>query len=382
MKLCYISDSIIPSRAANSIHVMRMCDAYASLGHQVTLMAPRWGLEDAGVDDIYAYYGVRHPFAIRHVYAPQWTRYKTAFYAVLMPTIAAALRPDLIHTRMLAVAWGLTRFLRRDVLLETHQPWTDKQRQQAMLAQVVGSGRLQALIVITQALAQHFESLAGRIPIIVAPDGVASSLLAQDMTQTEARSRLGLRDAARPIAVYAGHLYRGRGIELVIEIARQTPDYLFLVVGGNDEDVATYRSLAAQSDNLRFVGFVPPADVQTYLAAADVLLMPYAPRVFTVGGTESGQFASPMKMFEYMAANRPILASTLPVLREVLDDNVNALLLPYAEPHYWVEALRSLQANPELAQALGRRARADVEQYTWERRAQHILEQDKIRHLS
>lgn len=381
MKLCYISDSIIPSRTANSIHVMRMCDAYASLGHQVTLMAPRWGLEDAGVDDIYAYYGVRHPFAIRHVHAPQWTRYKTAFYAVLMPMIAAASRPDLIHTRMLAVAWGLTRFLRRDVLLETHQPWTGKQRQLAMLAQVVSSGRLQALIVITQALARYFESLAGRIPIIVAPDGVASSLLAQDMTQEEARVWLGLHDEARPVAVYAGHLYRGRGIELVIEIARQTPDYLFLVVGGNDEDVATYRSLAEQIDNLRFVGFVPPADVQTYLAAADVLLMPYAPRVFVGKRVETGQFASPMKMFEYMAAGRPILASTLPVLREVLEDNVNALLLPYDDPQRWVEALRALRADPEWSQSLGCRARVDVERYTWERRAQQILEQVDIRHL-
>lgn len=375
MKICYVADSIIPSRAANSIHVMRMCDAYAALGHKVILLVPRWRHEEGVGGDVHAYYGVDHPFTIRRIGTPYWSRYKTVFYSLILPTVAASMRADLIHTRMLVVAWGLTRLLGKDVVLETHQPWADKGRQQTLFAEVAKSGRLQTLIVITQVLAQHFADWTNNAPILVAPDGVASSLLTRSLGQGEARTQLGLQDERRRIAVYAGHLYPGRGIELIIEVASQTPDHLFVVVGGNDEDVSAYRGLATQIGNLRFVGFVPPADVQVYLSAADVLLMPYASRVFTAGGTESGQFASPMKMFEYMAAGRPILASTLPVLQEVLRDGVNALLLPYAEPQRWVEALGTLQADPQLARSLGGCARADVEQYTWERRAHHILAQ-------
>lgn len=375
MKICYVADSIIPSRSANSIHVMRMCDAYAALGHQVTLVVPRWRFEDAGVEDVTAYYGVAHPFDIRHVYAPRWERYEIAFYGLLLPAVTAWMKPDLVHTRKLAVAWGLTRLLRKEVLLEAHEPWGGSKRQQALLSQVADSGRLRALIVITRALAGYMAQKVGNMPIIIAPDGVASSLMARALTQDNARVQVGLQDERRRIAVYAGHLYSGRGIELIIDVARHVSDHLFLVVGGNDKDVAMYRRLASDLDNVRFAGFVLPAQVQTYLAAADVLLMPYAPRVYTAGGSESGQFASPMKMFEYMAAERPLLASTLPVLQEVLSDGVNALLLPYDKPQCWVEALRTLQANPSLAQSLGRRARADVEPYTWERRAQRILGQ-------
>jgi glycosyltransferase involved in cell wall biosynthesis len=80
-----------------------------------------------------------------------------------------------------------------------------------------------------------------------------------------------------------------------------------------------------------------------------------------------------MKMFEYLAAGRPILASTLPVLGEVLADGVNALLLPHDRPERWAEALARLAAEPELAATLAARARRDASGYTWEERNRRLL---------
>jgi glycosyltransferase involved in cell wall biosynthesis len=178
----------------------------------------------------------------------------------------------------------------------------------------------------------------------------------------------------RRLAVYTGHLYTGRGIELLIDLARKMKDHFFLIVGGSDSDIARFRNETEGMENLEFVGFKPPALMFTYLRAADVLLMPYSETIHVHGGGNTAAFASPMKMFEYMAAGRPILASTLPVLKEVLKDEVNALLLPCDQTNAWIDALRRLAQQPEFANSIAQQARLDVEQYTWENRAQRFVE--------
>ena len=375
MRICYIASANIPSRSANSIHVMKMSEAYAALGHDVTLMVPRWKNSESGVDNVYAFYGVEKTFRMRHVRAPYWPRYSLPYFSIWLPSLALRTHPDLIHTRSVASAWGLTNLLRSRVLFETHKPWSEPGRQRDMFVQVVRSRRLEGLVVITQALERFMHERPRCAPVIVAPDGVDSATVDFTLEKQTARDRIGLPELTQSVAVYTGHLFAGRGIELIIELARKTPAYHFLVVGGKQEDVAHYRSVADDVSNMRFVGFVPPRDVRVYLQAADVLLMPYADRVMTTGGIESGRYASPMKMFEYMAAGRPIVASTLPVLQEVLRDGENAKLISYDRPDQWHQSLMELRYSPSYADALGAQSREDVRKYTWARRAAGILEQ-------
>ena len=86
----------------------------------------------------------------------------------------------------------------------------------------------------------------------------------------------------------------------------------------------------------------------------------------------SNEFTSPLKLFEYMASERPIVASSLPSIREVLGDDTNALLVAPGDPQALVAAIRRIKDDPELGARLARQARADVEQYTWARRAERL----------
>jgi glycosyltransferase involved in cell wall biosynthesis len=125
--------------------------------------------------------------------------------------------------------------------------------------------------------------------------------------------------------------------------------------------------------NVTFTGFVPNIDLPRYLAAADVLLMPYARSILgSSGSADSAAVASPMKMFEYMAAGRAILTSDLPVIREVLDESFAAFAPPEDAPA-WTAALQSLLADPARRAVLASNARREVEKYTWLARAQKIL---------
>ena len=85
-------------------------------------------------------------------------------------------------------------------------------------------------------------------------------------------------------------------------------------------------------------------------------------------------FTSPLKLFEYMAAARPIVASDLPALREVLRDGENALLVPPEDPVALAVAIRRLQEDPALAERLAGQAARDVRAYTWEERGRRIVE--------
>jgi glycosyltransferase involved in cell wall biosynthesis len=170
--------------------------------------------------------------------------------------------------------------------------------------------------------------------------------------------------------MYTGHLYAGRGMEILLHLAQGNPAVNFLWVGGRSGDVAAWRAKVQDLGlkNILLTGFVPNVHIPLYQAAGEILLMPYERSVSVSGGGNTADICSPMKMFEYMACGRAILSSDLPVLREVLNEN-NAVLVPPEDSTGWQAALSRLVGDEALRRRLGAQARSDVAQYTWQERA-------------
>jgi glycosyltransferase involved in cell wall biosynthesis len=373
MKICYIAASVIPSRAANSVHVMKMCQAYARLGHEVSLLVPEQPEDyEPDVADIFAFYGVEPNFRILR-YRPRrpfkfWLSLTLPFKAV------RATRADWYHSRLKWTAWGLVALGRKATLLEVHEVPPPGSWRERFLRSSSKHGLLKAVIAITGALKGRLEPLVRPgTRIEIEPDGVDSACLQNQASKATAREALGLENSGGPLVVYSGHLYAGRGIEIVVELARRHPDHRFRVVGGREKDVVAWKSQTADLGNLQFVGFVPPAKVFTWLRAADVLVMPYAHKVSHAGTGETAAVCSPMKMFEYLGAGRPIIASDLPVLQEVLRPGKNCLVAAYDDVEAWSRALLRLQSDPALAERLSVSAHEDAASYTWEARAGRLV---------
>ena len=117
---------------------------------------------------------------------------------------------------------------------------------------------------------------------------------------------------------------------------------------------------------MTFTGQVPPSEVPQLLRKADVLALP------NPASAISTFYTSPLKLFEYMAAGRPIVASDLPAIREVLRHEVTALLVPPGDPGALAASVQRLASDPSLGPALARAASAAVVDYSWERRAGRI----------
>ena len=367
MRILYVSGSYVPSRRASSVQVMRMCAALARQGHEVLLASkhcpPR---QEAGVEDDFAFYGAEPRFRVAKLPRPERRGGGLLYLRGVLRLDAQGPPFDLYYCREQAAAWLLSR-RRRPVLFEAHvlpTGWGTRWIHRRLLA----APSLRRLVVISAALRDRLAGL-GLAPahgdVVVAHDA-ADPVAVEPATPIAGRApRLG----------YVGHLYRGRGVELLLALAEQLPSCELHVIGGSEADLDRWRG-GRRPRNLVFHGFAPPARLADLYADLDILLMPYQRSVGAAGGrSDISAFMSPMKLFEYMATGRPIVASNLPVLGEVLRHDDNALLVPPSEVAAWREAVQRLLDEPDLRRRLGEAARSQqLELHTWDGRARAVLE--------
>ncbi len=335
MKLAYIANSPMPSAAANCVHILKMCSALRRNGVDVTLFADG-SLDVAPVAkaSLFRDFDVSDPFNYVRVESGRGHT-ETNLKKVLA---AAGSSSTHLITRSAKAAY-FAALLGIDTLLELHAPPA------SMLPFVRELSRLSAfrgLIVITHAL---YNEIIGQIPelgdrVWVIPD-------AADPPKTDGRVfELRGKEKATLHVGYVGHLYPGKGLELIIEIAARIPTCAFHVLGGDPEDICRWKKRRTLPKNIVFYGHHPHAEVPAFLRAVDVTIAPFQWRVFARGNTlDIGRWMSPLKIFEYMANAKPIVTSDVPAMREVLVTGETAMLVDPDNIEAWVATLKSLGAE-------------------------------------
>ncbi len=375
MNISYISYSLIPSRTANSIHVMKMCQALQQEGHHVTLYAPRpQGMQTYLDDSIWHNYGIVDRFSIQWIEHSQ--RLKGFDYAWRAVSAAKSNGSDLVYTRFVPAAI-LARLKSIYTICEIHSPPTGLLGPALFFAFLRGTGS-RRVVVISLALRRWLEGVRfinlQDIDVVVAHDGIDIERFTNLDSPADARRELGLNNVFT--IVYSGHLYYGRGVDQLLDLAATLPEVEFLFVGGEPKSVEDRRHEVANRclNNVTFIGFVANAELPRYLAAGDVLAMPYQRQVAVSGNSgNTVEYMSPLKMFEYLAANRLIISSDLPVLREVLSDEVAELCNP-DDLELWRTAILSAIDNPILRINKAKMGRQLVEKYSWRVRAKRTLD--------
>ena len=121
-------------------------------------------------------------------------------------------------------------------------------------------------------------------------------------------------------------------------------------------------------------GFVAQREVSSYFLAPDVLVMSYSSGVTIRDGTEAGEFTSPLKLFEYMAAGKPIVATGVPLVLEILRSGENSVVTPPEDEEEFLRALELVLADSGLCSRISEGARLDATGYTWEKRVEKIID--------
>ncbi|MGD2138186.1 MAG: glycosyltransferase, partial [Gammaproteobacteria bacterium] len=213
-------------------------------------------------------------------------------------------------------------------------------------------GVIDRLIPISQSIAGTLlkHGADGR-RIHVSPSGV-------DLSVYQSIPPLDRERLESPRIVYLGRISRDRGLDVLAHLAEHTPGTVHLV-GDCDDTVM-------QAPHLHHRPSVPHREVPGLYSESELVVLPYQPELIHFDGI------SPMKLFEAMAAGRPIIASDIAPIREILQHGRNALLVPPRDLSSWEKAVRRLVQEPNLAVSLARQAQRDVTAYSWTCRAAGI----------
>lgn len=332
---------------------MNMCQAFSKVYPQVIL----YGIDGqiSKEKDLFDIYGVQRSFEIRLIKSRSGLLYALQVFLSVVFHLKAT-----IYTRNLYLA-GILGLFNRKVVYESHYAhWTTSYLHRFLFT-LFALRKKNKLVVISHALKNlYMTHTRFQGSILVAHDGANPLLLS---TTEQSKSRL--------VVGYIGSLYHGRGVEQILEAARKIPEFDFLFVGGPREQKERLEQ-TYQLKNVSFIGHVQPSEVKKYLEQSDILVAPYQKSVRVFGNTlDTAEYMSPLKIFEYMSSQRPIIVSDLPVLHEVLDQEC-ARFVQADDVENWVTSIRSL-GDPAIRKLLSTNAyKRFLAKYTWEERAKLI----------
>lgn len=360
MKIAYLFNSRIPTEKAHGLQIMQMCDAFARNGHDVTLVVPR--RRNPIKESPWAYYGLEQRFRI--VYMPvidtiRWDALlgktalwlSTAMYGIVASLYLKKLKPDLVYSRDTSSAFWVPRKLRH--IFEAHtfpktRPW---------LYRMIWR-RNDRIVVMTEGLKNAF--LQHGFPeekLLVAHDAVNLEKFRVMESKRESRAKLNL-PLDDFLVTYIGRPYKEQGIETLRGAAASLPVHIKVIIVGADDNLEPCLT----------IGRVPHAEIPSYLNAADLVVMPY-----TGQSEHVAKYASPMKLFEYLAAGKAIVTSDLPSIREVLDED-SAEFVPPDDAKALYEKILNLSQNPSRIAGLENAAKRIAAKYSWSSRADTVLQ--------
>ena len=391
--LLYIANARIPTEKAHGLQIMQNCEAFADAGMRVTLWAARRinTPDMRGIHDPYAYYGVKANFDLKRipcldalVWVGERNRLLTrgafflqvATFTLMAAILALFTRADMYYSRDLPVILALS--LIKPSQRIAYEPHRRSQSGLGKWLQDLAVRRAGTTIPITPRLADDLITDGAEADrILPAHDGIRRERFAQMPDQTTARREIGWPEDVF-IVGYVGRLHTlsmDKGVGILIEALRGFDQVGLGLVGGPDEMAATLREQWIRAglapEYFLYSGQVTAPQVPLYLSAFDVCAMPH-PQT-----KQFARYTSPLKLFEYMASGRPIIASDMPGWADVVTDGESALLVAPSDVAALREAITRLRDNPALGAQLAANARQRVLQhYTWDARARHIL--DKI----
>ncbi len=375
MKIALITNSRIPSLTANSIQAMKVAQALMQLGHDLRMYAPA-EVEPATHESLLTHYGLR--LSPRLELLPSIKRLKRFDFIVHAQRAAKKFGAELIYT-WLPQSAVLGLWSGYPVVLEMHGDNSGVLGAWWMRQFWKSDGR-KVMTVTTSALRNALERSTNlqfkNEAVLLAPNGVELEKYDGLPNPVEARRQLNLTDGLT--VGFTGHIYPGRGADLLFALAKEMPQVNFLWVGGTPELVVHWRGelQRAQMTNVTMTGFVKHESIPLYQAAADILLMPYSRSIEASSGQDIAEVINPMKMFEYMAAGRAIVSADLPSIREVLNEG-SAVLVEAGNFGKWKVEIESLLADEPRRLTLGVQARKDVSRLTWVKREEMVMERVK-----
>lgn len=374
MNLKYISTYSLPTEKAHGVQIANMCAAFEEAGARVELLLPE-SKKATQEKDIFRFYSIPRVFSVTRLPCRTygvggrlgyWTRLVSFLFTV----------GRYIKQHSVAMLYGREQalgFFFRGHFLELHTLPAQTTFIHRFLWRRTGG-----IIALTSFIKESL--IEAGIPegkIIVAHDAVPEKFLSANNLQSDMREKHGIplhKSVICYVGKYKTPFAKGKGVDELIEafpkIKEEIPTSFLLLVGINSDKIGSVKDKCKREgidgNDILILSHVSHEQVIEFMQAADVLIMNY-PR-----SEHHAYQISPMKLFEYMASGRPIVASALPSVCEVLNDSNAILIEPDNKKSLKDGVVRAL-SDKSHSRAIAKQAFLDVQKHTWQNRAQTIL---------
>lgn len=376
MNILYIANSRIPTEKAHGNQIIQMCQSFGNAQVNLELILPTRDNDKFESIDIYQHYQVEKNFEITKIksFDPKFLfKFPNGMYIKVQTLLfikslrkylkQQKLENTILYTRDQYLIPLLFKFSKK-VIWEAHDLPKNKDRYSRYWK------KCYAVVTITQGLKNELVELGlDKNKIFVAPDGVNLEMFSQiKQSSAELKAKFDFPQDKK-LVLYAGHLYNWKGAQILAGAAADVDkNAVVAFLGGTDDDIIKFKKAYGGQSNIKILGRVEHSQVPEYLQAADILVLPNS------GKTQiSAKYTSPLKLFEYMSAKKPIVASALPSIREILNGK-NSMLVAPDNPEILARGINKLLVDPALAEKISNQAFFEVGEYSWIKRAKNILD--------
>lgn len=378
-KIIYIHNTNVNSSSANLTQVISMCNAFAAAGVDTTLLLPinKSLYKEEVSKELTSKFFVHKKIRLKFFLNPT-NNYRVnkninflTLISILVKEKNSLIFVRSVHYLMIALLCGCkTVYESHNTRVHNGSKIYDRILQMVLL-RAVRQDKFKLFVSISKNLNQYWMRKGiARKKSITLHDGFNSKKYLLLPDKQSARKKLNIPIDAWVI-MYTGNIHKNRGINYIIQLAKNFPDGHFYIAGGPDSLIQEYfrKYQLEKVHNITFLGQVAHSDISDYQVAADILLAVWSKYVPTIN------YCSPLKIFEYMATMVPIVAFGYPSVVEVLKHNENALIAKPDSVNSLVKMICHLKAEPNDGLRLGQNARRKVyKNYSWEIRVKKIME--------
>ncbi|CAB3289261.1 Glycosyl transferase group 1 [Methanocaldococcus lauensis] len=358
-KILYVHNADFSKPCANRIQVLNMCKAFKKIGQDITLMS--FNCDKNTIKRVY-----NEDVDFNTISLKPFVNYYFRSLLLFLRFLIIKHNYDYIYTRDLLFAFLVSKFFKnKKVIYELHE--INKRKLWLLLFKNC-LNTLKAVITVNTNNIEYFRKNKNVSKMVFLPNGVDLNRFDTNLSKEEARDMLKL-PKDKTIISYIGSLQNWKGYETFLKSYEHLKDkehIVYLIVGGREKQVSKLRE-KYKNKNIIFRPFVENSKVPLFLKASDVLVIPNSSKYEI-----SVKYTSPLKLFEYMASKRPIIASDLPSIREIVDDNEVLFFEPDNEKDLALK-VEKLIKDKELQNKLINNAFNKVKNYSWENRSKQII---------
>ena len=388
MKIVYLVNARIPTEKAHGYQIMKMCEEFLLQKVDIELWVP---IRDNPIkDNAFDYYKIQNKFRIKYLPSfdflrfvkslGRWSYYLQVIAFCFKVLITKFPKDAIIYCRNAELVFVL-KLRGYKVAYECHDWFATKTKINLFLLK-----KCDKIITTNNYIKQNFiDNGFEESKLLTAPNGVDLSIIGIKDTRAEALEKLSLdkkmktRFLSSKVLLYTGSyktMEIGKGIDEVLETLKilENKDLFFVAVGGSDKHREEYKKLAQQlgvEKQVLFLGRYEQKQLALFQRASEIFLMPFPDKA------HYRHHMTPLKMFEYLAGGRPIIASDLPSIREVLNEH-NSVFCEPGNIDDLSLVIKNVLENHKLADSISAQAVRDAQNFSWDMRAKNIIKFIKI----